>query len=468
MNYRSLGNGINGAVECIDTLANILALTLGTSVTQTTVPVRSKARPTDVAGCTLEMGADGLWTGNLGTLTQAQANAIQWVNLDVSRCVATADGIKNRYGTAAVGDSITASTGHGGWYDMACIISNQAILRRANLSMYGYSLKDMRANMLSAIYRGVSEIFIMGGTNRSPLTASGTDYISGAANDMKYLVQLGLLFGIKISIFGIPPADAAGVTNYRQYTEDCNCCFQAIATTYNVSYHYIWEHVVDPATGGCLTSMFSSDLVHLTPTAQLLAAQKLISLRGGLDNPGISEYLPSIQRQQLGGVWTNPLHISQLTSGVLAAEWSASGAGTGFSTTVTAATDSFGNSQNIVAAAIAQEKGIFRVIPNASRGKKYVIVAKISIPALSADAFVRFGIQYLDSVYASISNEYALYGVPKAGIAGTLYMETTIPANADLSKSRFAVLISTGQTATASISRHQMYDVANLVSPNNI
>lgn len=76
MNYRSLGNGINGAVECIDTLANILALTLGTSVTQTTVPAGSKARPTDVAGCTLEMGADGLWTGNLGTLTQAQADAL--------------------------------------------------------------------------------------------------------------------------------------------------------------------------------------------------------------------------------------------------------------------------------------------------------------------------------------------------------------------------------------------------------
>ena len=77
MNYRSLGNGINGAVECIDTLANILALTLGTSVTQTTVPVGSKARPTDVAGCTLEMGADGLWTGaSVGTLTQVQADAL--------------------------------------------------------------------------------------------------------------------------------------------------------------------------------------------------------------------------------------------------------------------------------------------------------------------------------------------------------------------------------------------------------
>ena len=34
------------------------------------------AAPEDVAGCTLEMGADGLWTGNLGTLTQAQADAL--------------------------------------------------------------------------------------------------------------------------------------------------------------------------------------------------------------------------------------------------------------------------------------------------------------------------------------------------------------------------------------------------------
>ena len=34
------------------------------------------AAPEDVAGCTLEMGADGLWTGNVGTLTQVQADAL--------------------------------------------------------------------------------------------------------------------------------------------------------------------------------------------------------------------------------------------------------------------------------------------------------------------------------------------------------------------------------------------------------
>ena len=38
----------------------------------TGIAAKVRALPNDVAGCTLEMGADGLWTGNLGTLTQAQ------------------------------------------------------------------------------------------------------------------------------------------------------------------------------------------------------------------------------------------------------------------------------------------------------------------------------------------------------------------------------------------------------------
>lgn len=62
MNYRSLGNGINGAVECIDTLANILAAT--------DVPAGSKAAPTDVTGCTLQYDGSK-WSGNVGICTFA-------------------------------------------------------------------------------------------------------------------------------------------------------------------------------------------------------------------------------------------------------------------------------------------------------------------------------------------------------------------------------------------------------------
>lgn len=42
----------------------------------TGIAAKVRALPNDVAGCTLEMGADGLWAGNLGTLTQAQADAL--------------------------------------------------------------------------------------------------------------------------------------------------------------------------------------------------------------------------------------------------------------------------------------------------------------------------------------------------------------------------------------------------------
>ena len=43
----------------------------------TKIPTGIRARPFDVAGCTLEMGADGLWTGaSVGTLTKEQGDAL--------------------------------------------------------------------------------------------------------------------------------------------------------------------------------------------------------------------------------------------------------------------------------------------------------------------------------------------------------------------------------------------------------
>lgn len=42
----------------------------------TGIAAKVRALPNDVAGCTLEMDAGGLWTGNLGTLTKAQADAL--------------------------------------------------------------------------------------------------------------------------------------------------------------------------------------------------------------------------------------------------------------------------------------------------------------------------------------------------------------------------------------------------------
>ena len=54
--------------EVRGTLAEILASTANPG---------TYAAPEDVAGCTLEMGADGLWTGaSVGTLTQVQADAL--------------------------------------------------------------------------------------------------------------------------------------------------------------------------------------------------------------------------------------------------------------------------------------------------------------------------------------------------------------------------------------------------------
>ena len=42
----------------------------------TGIAAKVRALPEDVAGCTLEMGADGKWTGTLGSLSKATADAL--------------------------------------------------------------------------------------------------------------------------------------------------------------------------------------------------------------------------------------------------------------------------------------------------------------------------------------------------------------------------------------------------------
>ena len=84
--------------EIRGTLAEILASTANPG---------TYAAPEDVAGCTLEMGADGLWTGSLGTLTQAQADALVAAGVMGNVRAGTPaeiDGVHVRWtGTAVVG-----------------------------------------------------------------------------------------------------------------------------------------------------------------------------------------------------------------------------------------------------------------------------------------------------------------------------------------------------------------------------
>ena len=468
MNYRSLGNGINGAVECIDTLANILALTLGTSVTQTTVPVGSKARPTDVAGCTLEMGADGKWTGaSVGSFaTFGELDALPKGNLAIgvrasvagvqytygARGWAEAGGGASRYGVAAVGDSITGTDGHGGWFDYACIMSNARIMRRGNFAISGAKINEMLSQVDKAAESGAEWCWIQGGTNRRESSTGVNDFVSTAISDMEALVEHAIEKGLRVRLFGIPPADSATVSDYRRYCESVNIAFQTLARRYNQQYSYLWGHIVDPATGGCLAGTMFPDLVHPTYSSHYLAAQKLLAEAGG---SAAWLYLPGINQQGTGDIWSNPLHITEATAGELATNWTTSVAGTGFSKTLTTADSGFGKKQSLVAAAITVDKSLIRSIAGAVVGSKYIVVAQIAVTC-STDQIVRMGVQFLDASYASVRNDYAFYGVPAAGLSGLLYLEFDVPVGADVTKSRFIVTATSGTTATASIERHQM------------
>ena len=443
------------------------------------------AAPEDVAGCTLEMGADGKWVGCLGVFASdtamAAATGGNYVNLSISGVTAITATITmvwsgtawvsvgvsvnqlNRYGYAMVGDSLSAASGNGGWYDFTAIISNGRFLSRGNFAVSGYSLYQMRPQMDAAIASGAAHIYIMGGTNRhAKSTGDPLNYVGGAIEDMTYLVTKCIAAGAECTIFGVPPAQAVSVPNYIQYCDQINRAYRVLATKYNVGYKYLWGHVIDPATGGILSGMNGqlNDGVHLSQTAQYQAAQKLLA---GLTATESDIYLPSFNQQISGTeLWSNPLHVTETTANVLAANWTASGLVAGFTTSTAPADSGFGRKQSLNAAAITTEKSIVRILTGVVIGHKYVIVAHIKVTA-SADTIVRMGIQWVDGGYALIRNDYALYGVPNGGIEGLLYMETTAPEGIDVTKSRFIIAASGSAaaplTAVCDIDRHQCYDM---------
>lgn len=113
----------------------------------TGIAAKVRALPNDVAGCTLEMGADGKWYGDLGTMSKATADALvasgALVNLATGTTYRDTNGTQYTYGRA-------------GWVAANRTLLDR-IMRGESLYAYGDSLVEGRN---SAGFSGVKCGFI--------------------------------------------------------------------------------------------------------------------------------------------------------------------------------------------------------------------------------------------------------------------------------------------------------------------
>lgn len=181
----------------------------------------------------------------------------------------------------ALGDSITASaqaTGTGfSWAEQAVVMSRGRMCMVKNAAVPGTTIQDWIANF--STYVGtisttipISDIWCQIGTNNSVVTAEGAD--AAAARIPALIAVIRAAYPqANITLFGIPPLIVS-----KTFAADFNSLVRGIAQANGCSYKYLWEDVIDPATGLLATAYqggISLPNVHPSWGAHKLAATNL-------------------------------------------------------------------------------------------------------------------------------------------------------------------------------------------------
>ena len=444
-------------------------------LSQTNVKQGTKAAPNDVAGCTLEMGADGLWTGaSVGTLTQVQADALvaSGVLATVKTATpATVNGQSVQWGGAGVGwvpksilgrsfgsrmliigDSI--SNYYGGSGVLASILSNGAYRVAANAAIPGMTLEGMLAYLQTAVTSANmipgDMVRIQGGTNNAMDNGGGTSSITGIRSLISQLINKSRSMGLIPILSLIPPH-----LTYKSRIEAVNFEIANSSAKYGAPLLEPWRSL--RAANGGYVSGKSIDLVHPAETSLHQCAidesMQMLKLLG----TGVCGFAPWADTNG-GGLATNPLLQGAPVSGVAPG---ASIYGTAVASVSEGAQPWQGNFQNATISNQTNLTGVYAAHENSAgsppAGHRILAVAEIHVSQ---------GIRF--NVWGRHFSSEAMFGPMGGGItaaqdiSGIAMKEFIASGNA---MSGMAVLTdSMGANMSGSIGagRFQVYDMTSL------
>ena len=318
--------------------------TLQEILSGTGIAAKVRALPNDVAGCTLEMGADGLWTGNLGTLTQAQADALVASGALATVKVGTPGTVGVtlvRYGGAGVGwvaaiqpkrrrvwglgDSHTAgiSTGGGGitasgsffggdttrgginyrggtWLPWAHLASNGAWTIAGAAAAGGYTAAQIITTHLPRILDAASIgdiVVVFAGTNGEVLA------------DVITIHKTLIAAGLNTIAVTLPPNAASTVASVRSF----NTQLETFCDENGIRVADVSRAVGDPATGAW-ASTYYGDGTHGNQVGCKVVGETIAAVVNAITSGPILliEHNASMPGQQL---FAKPLALGSPVSG---------------------------------------------------------------------------------------------------------------------------------------------------------
>lgn len=244
----------------------------------TGIATKVRALPNDVAGCTLEMGVNGLWTGNLGTLTRAQANALVAAGALAKvqiRTPAEIGGNCARWTGAAwqsaldlafdrthvgempafIGDSITDGTGapyNLGWVET--VVFSLGVLRTSGIP-YRFGVAGQRSDEINARLPGVlalgfKNLFYMAGAN----DAAQLITLATFAANITSAISTALGSGCRIFVCTPTPASTAKSAASRKLLAQYYAWLMANVERLGGVLVDTTTPLLDPATGNILAS----------------------------------------------------------------------------------------------------------------------------------------------------------------------------------------------------------------------
>lgn len=342
-----------------------------------------------------------------------------------------------------IGDSITAYGSASGWALYVEMVSNGRIRVVKDAAVAGQTSYQMWPRMDTdvALFAGqADELWVMAGTNDTAVPRTSTEY----AADLSRIVEKGLLYGLRVRVFAIPPRDNQ-ISNALKFREVAG----AVAVKWGVDFIDPWQGCINPATGG-FNAADTVDGVHPSAAGHTKAGQAVVA---ALSIPtGHAIALPT-QNAANGGMLSNPLFVTDTNTDGLADNWGGAGG------TYSLVASTYGNKQRMAATAATgsmyiQNNPNLTVVP----GRTYSVKGKMTVTGTDHSWYLRM--RWLTALSADTGNTYPWSG--QANASGEFEFRVKAPPDAAYLTVQFALAKQTAKanyTATLDVEQFQIVDL---------
>lgn len=339
----------------------------------------------------------------------------------------------NRYTRViTIGDSITAMGTTSGWFVGLLLAANGRIRHVRDAAIPGQVTQQMIDRYASDVtpYAPLAdELWIQTGTNDASTADTAPIY---AANLIR-LAKLGQSDGLRVRLFTIPPKNTA-VARALEFRDVA----LSVGEYLGIPTYDLWQGTISTTLNGQFNAADTIDGVHPSAAGHTKASTAGIALLGIDTTHNIA--LP-VQNAPNGGLFANPLFVTDSNADGVADGWFKSG---GATWTASLVAGDFGNKQRMVVSNQTGDAVFQTTNTSVTPGNKYELRGKISVSGLAGGSwYLRF--RWLTASSTAAGDWYPFHGAVNA--AGEFVLSQAAPATAAFLAIQVRAALNSGQAS---------------------